>query len=61
MQTALIGIDSETWLNAAFLIPAALFGVVAGDLISKKINQQLFEALVLMILLFTGIFMLLNR
>ncbi len=61
MQTALIGIDFETWLNAAFLIPAALVGVVAGDLISKKINQQLFEALVLMILLFTGIFMLLNR
>jgi hypothetical protein len=34
--------------------------VVVGHLLSKKINQQLFEGLVLLILLLTGFFMLVS-
>lgn len=60
LQAALVGIENQTWLTAAILTPAALIGVIAGHLISKKINQQFFKGLVLMILLMTGLFMLYN-
>lgn len=60
LQATLVGISLETWKTAGLLIPAALLGVSAGHLISHKINQQTFKALVLVILILTGIFMLLN-
>jgi len=47
-------------LTAAVLTPSALVGVVAGHLLSKRINPELFKGLVLLILLLTGLFMLLN-
>lgn len=60
LQTGLVGIPFQTWKTAALLIPAALLGVAAGHQLSHRINQQVFKALVLAILLLTGIFMLLN-
>jgi len=60
LQGTMVGIQAQTWLTAAVLTPAALLGVVAGHLLSNKINQQLFKALVLAILLLTGLLMLLN-
>lgn len=60
LQASLIGINLETWKTAGLLIPAALAGVTAGHLISHKINPQTFKALILIILMLTGIFMLLN-
>lgn len=60
LQATLIGIGTQTWINALVLTPAALGGVVVGHLLSKKINQQLFEGLVLLILLLTGFFMLVS-
>lgn len=60
LQASLVGISLQTWTTAALLTPAALIGVAAGHLISNKINQHVFKALVLAILLLTGIFMLLN-
>lgn len=60
LQTLLVGIELQTWLTAGKLTPAALLGVVVGHWLSRKINQQLFKAVVLTILFFTGLFMLLN-
>ncbi|MEH6823535.1 MAG: sulfite exporter TauE/SafE family protein [Motiliproteus sp.] len=60
LQATLIGIESQTWITAAVLTPSALVGVLAGHFLSKKINQQLFKGLVLLILLLTGLFMLVN-
>ena len=60
LQASLIGINLETWKTAGLLIPAALAGVTVGHLISHKINPQTFKALILIILMLTGIFMLLN-
>lgn len=60
LQAGLVGISLQTWTTAALLTPAALAGVATGHVISHKINQQVFKALVLAILLLTGIFMLLN-
>jgi len=60
LQATLIGIESQTWITAAALTPSAIAGMIAGHLLSKKINQQVFKGLVLVILLLTGLFMLLN-
>ncbi|NRA15518.1 MAG: sulfite exporter TauE/SafE family protein [Oceanospirillaceae bacterium] len=60
LQATLIGIEAQTWITAAVLTPAALVGMVTGHMLSKKINQQVFKGLVLVILLLTGLFMLLN-
>lgn len=60
LQTSIVGVALQTWMTAAILTPAALIGVVAGHLVSKKINQQFFKGLVLLILLATGLFMLFN-
>jgi uncharacterized membrane protein YfcA len=60
MQFMWVGIELQTWTTAAVLSPAAIFGVIAGEMISQRINQQFFKAIVLAILLVTGGFMLAN-
>ena len=60
LQILLVGIQKETWITSAMLIPISLLGVYAGHQISKKINERLFKALVLVILIITGVFMLIN-
>ncbi|MBL4740951.1 MAG: sulfite exporter TauE/SafE family protein [Sneathiella sp.] len=60
MQTTMVGITSQTWITAAVLSIPALAGVIAGDFLSKRINQKTFKGLVLLILMMTGLFMLFN-
>jgi len=60
MQAIVVGIETDTWITSAILVPAALIGVYAGHQISNKINEKLFKGLVLIILILTGIFMILN-
>lgn len=58
LQAILIGVETQTWITAAILSPAALAGVVAGQYASRFINQQVFTGAVLIILFSTGLFML---
>lgn len=60
LQISMVGISKETWITSAILTPAALIGVYAGHQLSKKINEKIFKGLVLVILILTGIFMLIN-
>ncbi|MBT5186434.1 MAG: sulfite exporter TauE/SafE family protein [Kordiimonadaceae bacterium] len=60
LQILMVGVAKDTWLASAILTPAALIGVFVGHQISKKINEKLFKGLVLLILILTGIFMLIN-
>lgn len=60
IQIVVIGIERQTWINSAYMIPAALLGVFAGHQISKKINEKLFKALVLLILVVAGAMILIN-
>ncbi len=59
-QAAVIGIEKETWVSAAYMAPAALLGVFFGHQISKKINERLFKAIVLVILITAGAVILFN-
>lgn len=60
IQMAVIGISRDTWINSGYMIPAALFGVFAGHQVSKKINEKLFKALILFILVAAGVMILVN-
>ncbi len=60
IQMVVIGVAKETWVNSAYMVPAALLGVFAGHQISKKINEKLFKALVLLILVVAGAVILFN-
>ena len=60
LQVFVVGVESKTWTTSAIITPAALAGVYAGHQISKKIDEKLFKGLVLIILILTGIFMLIN-
>lgn len=60
MQMVFAGINTDTWLTSAYILPAALFGVFVGHQLSKKINERLFKGLILIILILTGIFMLMS-
>jgi len=59
-QVALVGISLDTWKHSAWLLPFALMGTYVGHLASKRISQQFVHQLVLLILLLSGVFMLLN-
>ncbi|MCC3861569.1 sulfite exporter TauE/SafE family protein [Pseudemcibacter aquimaris] len=60
MQMVFVGIEKQTWINSAIVLPAALLGVYVGHLLSKKINERLFKGIILVILILTGVFMLMN-
>lgn len=60
LQVSMVGIDKQTWITSGILVPAALLGVYGGHQLSKIIDEKLFKGLVLLILILTGIFMLIN-
>ena len=43
LQAAVIGVERQTWITSAYLVPAALLGVFVGHQISKKINETVFN------------------
>lgn len=60
VQVAVIGIERQTWVSSAYMVPAALLGVFFGHQISKKIDEKLFRAIVLVILVTAGAVILFN-
>lgn len=60
-QWLFVGIQTSTWINAAWLLPFALLGTYVGHLLSKRISQHFFQNLVLGILFLSGLFMLFNQ
>lgn len=60
MQIIFAGISAQTWLTSLYVTPGALFGAYVGHQLSKKINERLFKGLILIVLIVTGIFMLIN-
>lgn len=60
MQSIFIGVGRHTWEMSGILTPVAIIGLITGQLLSKKISEKYFKALVLIILLMTGSVMLLN-
>lgn len=60
LQGATGQIGRHIWLASLALVPVTLLGVLAGAKLFAKINQQRFQLLVNMILLYTGLHILVS-
>ena len=60
MQSIFVGVGRQSWEMSAILTPVAIAGLIVGQLLSKRISETYFKALVLFILLLMGSVMLLS-
>ena len=58
LQAAVAGIDAATWTAAALLAPVAVVGAVLGHLVSGTLSSDVFRTTVLLILIASGLYML---
>jgi len=58
LQVAMIGISGSTWITSLSLVPVGLVGVLCGHYLAHKINQKLFQEIVLVILILMALVML---
>ncbi len=60
LQSSIVGISSSTWRTGLTLAPVSLLGVLIGHYLAGKINQRLFQQVVLLTLILTALVMLLQ-
>ena len=60
LQSLVVGISASTWLTSLTLAPVGLLGVLGGHYLAGKINQRLFQLVVLSTLILTALIMLLQ-
>jgi uncharacterized membrane protein YfcA len=51
LQLVTVGISTSTWMTSLSLVPVGLIGVICGHALALKINQKLFQEIVLIILI----------
>ena len=61
MQTVFIGTNKVIWLSSLQALPIVVIGLFLGQMLYKRINQQIFRVLTYILLLFTGIYLLLQQ
>ena len=57
LQAGFAGIERDTWVTSAALIPVAALGTFIGHRASPYIAERAFRLLVLFVLLLTGVYM----
>ena len=60
LQSLIVGISPSTWRTSLTLAPVSLLGVMIGHYLAGKINQRLFQQVVLLTLILTALVMLLQ-
>ncbi|MFG6113792.1 sulfite exporter TauE/SafE family protein [Halobacillus sp. MO56] len=60
IQVVFAGTNIEVWKAGGLALPVVLAGLVLGQLLFQWINQRLFQLFMYMILLFTGLYLLLE-
>jgi uncharacterized membrane protein YfcA len=60
LQSLITGISASTWLTSLTLAPVGLLGVLAGHHLAGRINQRVFQLVVLSTLILTAVVMLLQ-
>ncbi|MFC6040549.1 sulfite exporter TauE/SafE family protein [Paenisporosarcina macmurdoensis] len=60
IQVIFTGTNKTIWLSSLFAIPVVFIGLFLGQLLFKVINQNFFRIFTNIILLFTGIYMLIE-
>ena len=57
-QLVIEGTNKTVWLNSMFALPIAIIGLFIGQILFKKLNQQVFTKMIYILLLVAGIFLL---
>lgn len=61
VQVTFAGTSKLVWQSSVLALPLVLIGLVLGQLVFKHINQRLFRYLTYILLLFTGVYMLVDQ
>jgi uncharacterized membrane protein YfcA len=60
IQVIFAGTNKKVWTTSGFALPLVFIGLYAGQLLFKKLNQRIFQKMIYIILLSTGIYLLLE-
>lgn len=60
IQVLLVGTNKTIWVSSLWAVPLVFTGLYLGQLLFKRINQDVFRVFTYFILLFTGIYLLIN-
>ncbi|WP_404330411.1 sulfite exporter TauE/SafE family protein [Mesobacillus maritimus] len=58
IQVGFAGTNATVWVSSAMALPLVIIGLILGQRIFHKINQKMFTVFTYIILLFTGIYLL---
>jgi len=59
-QLVFVGTNQTIWISSGLAIPLVLLGLYLGQLLFLRINQQIFRLFTYAILLFTGVYLLID-
>ena len=60
LQFSVYSISKGVWISTLWAFPFALIGIYLGQWVFARLNQQLFEKIIYVLLFFTGIYLLLT-
>nr|WP_241198599.1 sulfite exporter TauE/SafE family protein [Cytobacillus horneckiae] len=60
IQVIFAGTTKTVWVSSGIALPIAVLGMISGQLLFKWINQRVFKVFTYVILLFTGIYLLID-
>ena len=60
IQVMFAGTSKTAWVSSGLALPLVLIGLYLGQLLFKRINQNVFRIFTYIILLFTGIYLLIE-
>ncbi len=61
IQVVAAGTSKQIWIASAWSLPLVVIGLITGQILFKRINQALFQKLTYGLLLFTGIYLLIEQ
>lgn len=60
IQIIFTGTNKTVWISSMYALPVVFIGLILGQILFKSINQNFFRIFTYIILLFTGIYMLIE-
>ncbi|KUO63117.1 MAG: hypothetical protein APF84_11360 [Gracilibacter sp. BRH_c7a] len=60
LQFTIFSISTDVWISTLCALPFALLGIYLGQWVFTRLNQQLFQKIIHVLLFFTGIYLLLS-
>ncbi|GAB6152552.1 sulfite exporter TauE/SafE family protein [Desulfosporosinus burensis] len=60
LQFSMYSISKGVWISTLWALPFTLLGIYLGQWVFARLNQQLFQKIIYILLLFTGIYLLLT-